>query len=96
MWRLLKDILPKRGVRPSVAEPDSRMVCQLWQKYAGKAFLSRVSANNEAVGFRDGTLVVSVSDSLVADEVRAQQHKIASQINRELGRTAVNRIVVRG
>jgi len=86
----LESLLPKQIKElHTQAQIDGAQVCRLWHEYASQFFLNNTMEKHEAINFRDGILTILVSSPEVTEEIRAQQHKIVSRLNRTLGKNLV-------
>jgi len=82
MFQQLSEILPKDVKRDR--EDQGVDICDLWHKYANQVFLSKIMSSHEAISFRDGALVISVSNTMFLDEIKARSWGIVRKINEEL------------
>ena len=83
MFQQLNEILPKDVIQNR--EDEGEDVCDLWHKYAGQVFLSKIMNSHEAISFREGVLVISVSEDMFLDEIKRKERGIVRRINQGLG-----------
>jgi predicted nucleic acid-binding Zn ribbon protein len=92
-WQKLSKILPPEADKAHLrAQVEGAQVCKLWCEYASQVFMARTMRHHEAINFRDGILTVTVTDSTIVSELKAQQRRIIRQINRALGKTLIHSV----
>lgn len=92
-WLKIKEVLPQKVDSLRLrAQIDGAEVCKLWQAYADKLLSQSINENHEAINFRDGVLIISVAHPIYLSEIRSQQFKIISLVNKALGHTLIKKV----
>ncbi len=73
-------------------EIEAARICQFWEEVIKKRFNQEASEKSKAIRFKNQILTVAVLSSAWALEFQYNQQKIIKEINKKIGKIAVNRI----
>jgi predicted nucleic acid-binding Zn ribbon protein len=73
-------------------EVEAVRICQLWDEIIKNKFDKRASEKSKAIKFKNKNLTVAVLSSIWAQEFQYNQQNIIEEINKRIGREAVERI----
>ena len=88
LGKVLGDFIKQNSLQQGMDRVDAR---QAWTQLMGQG----VNSYTSAVELRGDTLYVSLSSSVLREELSLGKSKIVSMINEELGRELIKKLVLR-
>lgn len=86
--KILQNFIQKNKLQDGI---DKVLVNDVWKKTMGKGVLNYTTA----VELRRGTLFVSLSSSVLREELSLGNSKIINMLNEELGKDLIKKLVLR-
>ncbi len=92
----LKDLLTASIARHKIAtQVKAATVCSTWRQAAVEVLPKEVAGEAEVISFRNGTLKVAVPGPSFSQAVKIAEIPLLEEINKQLGKNIVERIVPR-
>lgn len=85
---VLKEFIKANKLQPGIDKVNAKLA---WETMMGKG----VNSYTTAVELRNGTLFVSLSSSVLREELSLGTSKIIHMLNEELGRELIRKLVLR-
>ncbi|MCX6738229.1 MAG: DUF721 domain-containing protein, partial [Candidatus Parcubacteria bacterium] len=67
-------------------------ICKMWSRVIERLFDKDIAESTQALSFKDGVLVVKISNSVLAQELQIEKENIIASINKEAKKKIVENI----